>query len=582
MKKSVVFLMIFLLSVCCVTANAQESEYTILNDTFVRPLGRTEVSSKGRSMNFPSSGISFSFSGTKAEIHVSHESGGISDDYDENYFTVVVDGQKVDERLTLPKTGWFTIAENLENTEHTIQIRRSDEGARGRVWVDNIRVDSTNGVYPTQMPERRIEFIGDSYTVGYGNLPMGIDNEGRYGKNGDNYYTYAAYTARHYNADYQIVAYSGKGAYVNYQGSDTANEISSMLKYADVKVDGDSTNPGDWDYSSYRPQIVTVFLGTNDEHGISVQDETERAEYENNFSNTYTNMIKGLREKYPVAHIILISKPSGCMKEEIDEIYSEISTTDKYIHRFVFDSFPVSGIHSHPNISEHKAMSDKLIEFIDTLEDDFGKDLWKGEVRLQTDVDVSDGTVKVTLNGNRVSDKLSIFVTKPGTAQSKLPGVDDIVYVNQVIADDRGIAEFSFKPESYSGMYNISVGFENSISKLTDTFSFTKFIPKITVKRGEEAIKKVEQLKSGDKLTVNLDVENTENKNYDGIVFCTQYNDGKLIDVKAADINYDNTESQSVSLDFTVGEINYESILRIMFWENGSLNPLMAVYEIAN
>ena len=56
----------------------------------------------------------------------------------------------------------------------------------------------------------------------------------------------------------------------------------------------------------------------------------------------------------------------------------------------------------------------------------------------------------------------------------------------------------------------------------------------------------------------------------------------KLIGVKAADINYDNTESQSVSLDFTVGEINNDSILRIMFWEKNSLNPLMAVYEITH
>ena len=127
-----------------------------------------------------------------------------------------MDGKRLDERLALPQTGWFTIADNLENREHTLEMRRSDEGARGRIWADKIRVDGENGVRPTQTRARRMEFIGDSYTVGYGNMPMGISNEGRYGKNGDNYYTYAAYTARHYNADYQIAAYSGKGAYINY------------------------------------------------------------------------------------------------------------------------------------------------------------------------------------------------------------------------------------------------------------------------------------------------------------------------------------------------------------------------------
>lgn len=532
-------------------------------------------------MNFPASGIAFRFCGTKAEIHVSVESGGSSANYDENYFTVIVDGEKAEHRLILPKVGWFTIAEQLENKEHTIELRRSDEGARGRVWVDKIRVDSTNGVHPTQAPKRRIEFIGDSYTVGYGNSPMGIDNESRFGKNGDNYYTYAAQTARYYNADYQIVAYSGKGAYINYQGSDTENEISNMLKYADVKIDGDTTSPAEWDYSSYRPHIVTVFLGTNDEHGISVQKDETIAEHKQKFADTYTDMVTGLREKYPMAHIILISKPSGCMKESIDTIYANLSKSDQFIHRFVFDQFPTSGIHSHPNIFEHEVMAEKLIAFIDSLETKQGYDLWREEVGLQTIVDAEKGTVKVVLNGNRANDELSVFVTKPGTMESKLPQRDSIVYVNQVIADDRGIAEISFKPEYYAGTYNISVGFENKKTKVKEIFRFTKFIPCITVTRGEDIIKAVDQIKVGDKLTVKLDVDNTENKNYSGIVFCAQYNDNGLVGVEMANISYDNTARQEVSFDFVVDELSHDTVLRIMFWDRNSLIPLMATYEIA-
>ena len=84
-----------------------------------------------------------------------------------------------------------------------------------------------------------------------------------------------------------------------------------MIKYADVKIDGSGDTPGEWDYSSYRPQIVSVFLGTNDEHGISVQsDEAVKTQYEQNFSKTYKNIIMNIREKYPMAHIIFPNRPA--------------------------------------------------------------------------------------------------------------------------------------------------------------------------------------------------------------------------------------------------------------------------------
>ena len=143
------------------------------------------------------------------------------------------------------------------------------------------------------------------------------------------------------------------------------------------------------------------------------------------------------------------------------------------------------------------------------------------------------------------------------------------------------LVEFSFSPEYYSGTYNIFVGFENKKTKLKETFGFTKFISRITVKCGATTIEKISQIKTGDKLTVSLDVENTEHKNYNGIVFCAQYNGTNLIDIKMADIVYDNKESQSVSFDFVVGEINDESVLKVMFWEQEVLIPLMSVYEIA-
>src|SRR5581483_9468286 len=77
----------------------------------------------------------------------------------------------------------------------------------------------TLGDVPLPAPRRarQIEFIGDSYTVGYGNVsPSRTCTREEVHDRTDTQQAFGPLVARHYDADDRIVAYSGFGIVRNY------------------------------------------------------------------------------------------------------------------------------------------------------------------------------------------------------------------------------------------------------------------------------------------------------------------------------------------------------------------------------
>src|SRR6185369_6962338 len=82
---------------------------------------------------------------------------------------------------------------------------------------------------------RQIEFIGDSWTAGYGDMSTTRDcnSNGGVTRNSNADSTFAALTAKDFNADYQIMAWSGLGMVRNYGGQNTA---TSFRNYYDTDL----------------------------------------------------------------------------------------------------------------------------------------------------------------------------------------------------------------------------------------------------------------------------------------------------------------------------------------------------------
>ncbi|MEU4761660.1 SGNH/GDSL hydrolase family protein [Actinosynnema sp. NPDC023794] len=140
--------------------------------------------------------------------------------------------------------------------------RQTQRNPRGHQHVQGLRRRARGAVLSKPAPrDRQIEFIGDSLTVGYGNVSGTRDcNPEQLKRNTNTDVSYSALTARQLDADYQINGFSGLGMVRNVAGISPDVTYRTYYDRALLNVDGDVwQNPGTW-----RPQIVVVNLGAND------------------------------------------------------------------------------------------------------------------------------------------------------------------------------------------------------------------------------------------------------------------------------------------------------------------------------
>jgi lysophospholipase L1-like esterase len=110
-------------------------------------------------------------------------------------------------------------------------------------------------------PNRRIEFIGDSHTVGYGNEGPALDCKGVYRPYENSYLSFAAVAARAMNADSRSIAISGFGAVRNYADSNTTSAMPMPYYYNRTLMNRADLS---WNFKTWVPEVVVIKLGTND------------------------------------------------------------------------------------------------------------------------------------------------------------------------------------------------------------------------------------------------------------------------------------------------------------------------------
>ena len=126
-----------------------------------------------------------------------------------------------------------------------------------------------------------IEFIGDSFTAGYANSPELSTEAGYCAENTDNWNSYTGFVARHYDADNNVIAYQGKGVYANRSLDNLIDTMSHQFEYEEIYVSVPERNMSTRKrhiFYKYQPQLVTIWLGTNDA-AAPVDDETFKTHY---------------------------------------------------------------------------------------------------------------------------------------------------------------------------------------------------------------------------------------------------------------------------------------------------------------
>jgi lysophospholipase L1-like esterase len=250
----------------------------------VRIVGRVDESDPaGPRFSWPGTRILARFQGTSVAIRL-RDPG--------SRFDVYLDGQPLPVLRAQAGRERYQLAADLAPGAHELILHRRTEASFGETQLLGLDLDGAL-LAPPPPAARRLEFIGDSITCGWGLeapdrfTPASADNE-------NHARTFAALTAAALDADAITVAWSGKGLCRNYAG-DSADTIPVLHD----RTLAARPQPR-WDFTRFVPHAVIINLGSNDFAG----GDPGRA-----FGDAYQTLLRTLRAHYPDAFLLAALGP---------------------------------------------------------------------------------------------------------------------------------------------------------------------------------------------------------------------------------------------------------------------------------
>lgn len=306
----------------------------------VKLVGNEAIRIKGRhteadgclAFDWTNSGFSFAFAGTGFILSLGAYSADIP-----AYVKIVIDGNRR-QRFAVVNGSEKLIIEGLSDKRHRVDVLKVTEGD-SKLLFDEITLLGNGAAFrnPPFNSPRKIEFIGDSITAGYGVLGTSKDPTYQTFQQ-DGTYSYAYLTAEKFGADARFICISGKGIVCNCEGN-----------YEDVKAGeyyNRQTRTGGVCNDGWEADVVVINIGTNDCGGPAPDDR---------FVAAAKDLVAKVRARYPSAQIVWMY---GMMTQPYAELLRntirEISETDEKVHFLFVDTMfgneSETGANGHPNV----------------------------------------------------------------------------------------------------------------------------------------------------------------------------------------------------------------------------------------
>ena len=307
---------------------------------------------------YPGTQIMASFYGTSLKMMAKPRSG---------YFMAQIDGaEPFKVGFNAPRDSVVTLATALPDGLHTVRLMYCVEGYELRPVFRGFVLDQGRDLGDApRLPERKIEFIGNSITCGYGNESINRDDPFEY-ETENHYYTYAAETARQLGAQHWVVARSGIGVYRNYDGPRAGSKDPMPAQYEYTLFDDFKDR---WDFGRYQPDVVCINLGTND---LSTNNYDIKL-----FDAAYRKFLATVRGHYPKAKIVMLcgsmlnGKELQLAIKTLDQIQADARKKgDNEVYRFNFTPQTGDlyyGASWHPSLWQHQKMAGELTAFLRVL-----------------------------------------------------------------------------------------------------------------------------------------------------------------------------------------------------------------------
>lgn len=353
---------IFVAAACLVAADsayAQKRAVSVVtpaSDARIEYTGRTSVSGTD---------VSYDWSGVYARVRFTGPYLAMKcSDSRNSWFNLWIDKEMepVPDRKFLvgARDTLIVLADGLGKGEHEVILQKCTEGEQGRFTVHSFE---TRGALleADGRKDRHIEFIGDSYTCGYGTESASKDDPFLPETENCNL-TYAAIISRYFGADYNLVSHSGQGICRNY---DDFNPGYNMPDRYLQTFDEDKEVEWNAQDAQYRPDIVVIYLCTND-------FSTGRQPHEMIFAGRYIELLRQVKANYgddiPVLCMASNVTPfsfdyirNACMLSGLRNL-SYVAVTQN-----AYNQDSDLGASAHPNYKGHIKVASCVIPYISTL-----------------------------------------------------------------------------------------------------------------------------------------------------------------------------------------------------------------------
>lgn len=280
-------------------------------------------------------------------------------DDNQNIFQLIVDGGAP---IVINKPGKQDyVVPGLTAGTHNVRLEKITETQNSTGRFHGFYSDDK----PADLPERkhRIEFIGDSFTVGYGNTSPSRDcTDEQLFNTTNSQLSFGPLVAKHFNADYQINASSGFGIVRNYNGTSPDKNLLKLYPYT-LPTPTETYN-GKW-----QPQVIVIGLGTNDfSTALNASERWKtRAELQIDYVSNYVAFIKNLHKKNPAVQFILMASDQmeGELATQVGKVVTRVKTEGvKKIDSIIFTGLDYKGCHWHPSTNDDALLADLIIKHL--------------------------------------------------------------------------------------------------------------------------------------------------------------------------------------------------------------------------
>ena len=325
------------------------------SDSKVSYIGRTEVAQDGAvSFDWSATTVRVAFKGKTLKIKCS--------DTHKDYFNVWIDkeqGPRADFVVTVSSADTvLTLFTAKKGARHTAILQKRTEAEQGTFTLQELTTDGSFLEAPAPK-SRLIEFVGDSYTCGYGVEALHRGDPFLPSEENPSQ-TYADVLGRLYGAETVHISHSGRGIIRNYGDF---NQHENMVKlYAQTfdQYKEDAWTP------TYKPDLVVIYLGTND---FSTGKQPALWAWCNN----YRQLLQKIREFHgPDVPILCMASPCD---EQMDDYVAEAvrrsGVDGVYFAPILSNCYKLDdtdlGAAWHPNYNGHRKVASAVAPYVSTV-----------------------------------------------------------------------------------------------------------------------------------------------------------------------------------------------------------------------